>query len=516
MKERDYEILKYYLGIEFIKYVINKDEMDFNKKYEDNLFNKNQVEILNSLFDDLEYYRIDYIKSGGYGDGAISNLKRHYSTKYPSIYNHYREVCNGSFPNLVGNDSLVNFLSNICIREYPKFLIKPISTDSPFDSIDSCSISTKESDEIVELIKLDDIGKLTNNLEGLSCAFNFLTIDRGIEREGLQIAVLPSIIIKRAFDNSCYKMNFKLDEVLNELRRLVEELRELSNNKTTKYSLFAGIMGVVSDDFDELGLGEHILRMIIEDSNPSVTVKKTIINMSSENRTIPTGAIFEIKKDTFLNNDLSLSSEEYGKYQSDIIDKLLFSIIFSTFATNGPKISFVDNGFPLSTGSFNWRNDFFYPQILKITKEQSEKVVEWFNLLSDIDIKSIVTPLNRLKYSLFERIKPEDSIVDAIIAWEGMFSEAFETSFKVTGSISKFLREPEERPNFHKRLKALYNLRSELVHGKKSNLLTEQNVYDIRTEVLNITIECLIKLLKNPKLLKMEPAQRVNQVLVLD
>lgn len=126
--------------------------------------------------------------------------------------------------------------------------------------------------------------------------------------------------------------------------------------------------------------------------------------------------------------------------------------------------------------------------------------------------------MNRLEYAIFERNNLEDSIVDAIIAWEGMFSEAFETTFKVTGSLSKFLNCSENPKEFHKKLKNLYNLRSVIVHGKDDKSakkrLEQSEIEKTRNEVIKIALDCLYKLLNDDNLIKMTASERVNHILL--
>ncbi|MCJ7432336.1 MAG: HEPN domain-containing protein, partial [Anaerolineales bacterium] len=144
------------------------------------------------------------------------------------------------------------------------------------------------------------------------------------------------------------------------------------------------------------------------------------------------------------------------------------------------------------------------------------KMVEWYGILNNKDLKQVRTPLKRLQYAIFERNNPEDAIVDAIIAWEGMFSERFETTFKVTGSIAKILRSGSERDEFFGRLKNLYDLRSNLVHGGTSKLLKKENIQDIRAEVINIGLECVMKIISNDRLLSMSSEERIKAILVFD
>jgi len=98
--------------------------------------------------------------------------------------------------------------------------------------------------------------------------------------------------------------------------------------------------------------------------------------------------------------------------------------------------------------------------------------------------------------------------------WEGMFSEAFETSFKVTASMAKYLAEPADRDELYQRLRKLYTLRSEIVHGKKSKLMTPDNVDSLRSEVIDIGIRCITKLISDHDILPKSSGERVKEILV--
>ncbi|KAA0266307.1 MAG: hypothetical protein EDM79_15930, partial [Chloroflexi bacterium] len=84
-----------------------------------------------------------------------------------------------------------------------------------------------------------------------------------------------------------------------------------------------------------------------------------------------------------------------------------------------------------------------------------------------------------------------------------------------TGSMAKFLRSGTKRDEFFSRLKKLYNLRSDLVHGGTSDLLKHENINDIRAEVISIGLECIMKIIINDRLLAMSSGERIKSILVL-
>jgi hypothetical protein len=176
---------------------------------------------------------------------------------------------------------------------------------------------------------------------------------------------------------------------------------------------------------------------------------------------------------------------------------------------------FIVNGFPLvlcGNTQYSQKNAKKY---VNITKASIDDIKDWYLRLSNIDKQKIQIPLARLNYAIHERDSVEDSIIDAITAWEGMFGGAPETTFKVVGSIAKFLKNINERKEFLKTLKEIYDLRSDIVHGKNKNSMNDENKERLRSEGIKIGLDCLKKLMIDQELLALPPAERVNKILVL-
>lgn len=60
-------------------------------------------------------------------------------------------------------------------------------------------------------------------------------------------------------------------------------------------------------------------------------------------------------------------------------------------------------------------------------------------------------------------------------------------------------------------IKKLYNLRSSIVHGEGVSVSNET-----RSNVIQIGLSCIKKLLNDPKLIALSPEDRVNKVVVFD
>jgi len=81
--------------------------------------------------------------------------------------------------------------------------------------------------------------------------------------------------------------------------------------------------------------------------------------------------------------------------------------------------------------------------------------------------ENLSLPMRRLLRAAAERDDPVDSLVDAVVCWEGLFGATPEISFQVTGAMSVLL-EPSDmasREALFKELRDIYNSRSKVVHG---------------------------------------------------
>lgn len=516
MDKKKYQNIIQYCGTRLINYILNYDvEISRNTDFDSLNLSEKQTSVLDDLHQKITQCRIQFVIQGGYGDGVDFYL-RSLKTDKDSIFNAYRKICEGEFPVIQTEDKVLSFLSSICIREYPNLLIKS-STPLPHQHFNS-NIGIEDYEEFIKLVKADTLDSITNKQEGLEYAFTFTTTD-GLEFY-TQVSTACGIIVSRAFQNACNKMSYDLDSLLNELEISLNSLRKLSEGEEITYSTFVGIKGLNFDGFNCLELGTSTLRQIDDISNPSPHTNSIIVQHCGDGEKYSSGHVFEVRHKMAVSDPVAtkirmISRAVYNE-QDRLLDSLKFAIIFTLLEDRGIGTGFSESGFPLiQPGNYSYGDRSPYKHLTKISDKDTEDIVGWFTCLAESDLSHVQVPLKRLKYAIFERHQSEDSIVDAIIAWEGMFSEAFETTFKVTGSISKYLIDKDGREHFLSRLKKLYGLRSDLVHGKKSKLMGNEDIEELRSEVIKIGLNCLKKLLKDEDLLNMTPQNRVKKIMIM-
>lgn len=515
MNQGQFQQLKQYVGSDLLNYILNCDNISSSSDYNQLGFLVNQDDVLDDLFAKIQQCRIQFIVQGGYGESVDFHL-RQIQSNGTSLFNHYRQICGSRFASPTSADPLVLYLQQICIREYPNLLMKSSGVSHHFPMM-GMNLAMSNYDDFIVLVKDDVLNQITNKKSDLDYAFQFTTTD-GLEFS-TQVYTACSTIITRAFYDSCNRMDYTLLSVLGAIENHINSLRRFAEGEVVNYSSFIGIRGLRFNGFEFIEFSGAVLRQFRDISNPGLHTNRTVVSHGDDIGEY-SGHIFEIFHSTQIasedGNVNTGNSIETNRKQLDLLQKLQFAVVFSSMSNRGPAPVFFELGFPLiSPGncSYNEGNPFQY---IQIDQEKKEKLAKWYGILGDKNLTKVHTPLKRLQYAIFERRNPEDAIVDAIIAWEGMFSEAFETTFKVTGSMAKFLRSGEDRKKLLARLKTLYQLRSDLVHGKDSKLLKNENIEDVRAEVIDIGLECLMKIIGNNRLLSMDSSERIKEILLYD
>jgi hypothetical protein len=524
MNEKQLQNTIRFCGVQLISYILNSDiETIKNSGLNLPLFSETQILVLDDLYKNIIRCQMRSVIEGGHYESAYFYLRTSkIKENDDNLFNVYREKCGGGFPSVETEDKVLNFLLRVSIREYPNLLLKP-SSSSPYQDLHGHSrveFRPEDGRSFSRLVKTDTLNRITNGMQGSEYAFSFTTTD-GLGFR-MQVIGAYATIISRAFQNACNKMNYGINGFLKEVEQCLNSLRKFSRGEEIVYSTFIGIEGLSFHDFSCIELDGATLRQLDDLSNPSPhTTLIAVRHHVGDGEEYLSGHVFEIQhKLTLLKigTDATCTMSEVALHeQNRLLDNLRFSLIFTLLEDKGINIVFSENGFPLMhPGNLYLVRRNPYDYFKTISSKDIEGIRSWFARLSTIELSSVEVPIKRLKYAIFERSQPEDSIVDAIIAWEGMFSEAFETSFKVTGSISKYLRDKNERGEFLCRLKKLYGLRSDLVHGKKNSLARKENIQDLRSEVIRIGIDCLKKLLEDNEFLGMTPPDRVKKIMIMD
>ncbi|MFJ9980178.1 hypothetical protein [Streptomyces cyaneofuscatus] len=165
-------------------------------------------------------------------------------------------------------------------------------------------------------------------------------------------------------------------------------------------------------------------------------------------------------------------------------------------------------------GSVYWNTGDQTPNNTSIKPEKHEELVMIYDVIRKKHPESLNIAMTRLLSAVTSRRDSNDALIDALIAWENIFGTRTETTFRVTASLAKILKEiPEERANLQKELAKLYGIRSAMVHGAKEP--TPDAAATNRERVIRIAIDALRALyFERPELLSMISEDRSKRVLL--
>lgn len=520
MNKSIFELILYKVGGRFLEYVLNyESEINQNLMFEDYNFSTKQIESLIKLNKIIISSEIDSNKI------PLHSLK-YFIFNYNSYFNNIRSSNSGVIYKKNDEDELLNYLFEKISEFYPSLLISEIYSfrnnfnGNYFES--NFPESTKEEEFLIRIIKrnpnLNELTsssriisyKLEDNNGAVNCFYwNFI-----------------SKFIERCFLNCCYRLDYSIKSLFNEVENQYKLLIEISKKKKITSSFFIGIKGLRIIDSNEFYLNENIIiRNINERNNPGI--KDTVSTTRDENdNVIDNGCIIEIivkltSLGKILENDgiITISNEMNDK----TFHCLLYSLLFVKKDIIAPPIqnTFYDCGIPLFK-MFPYKKDKFLPvSQTNITKNEFDEIKDWFLILNSKDLSFIKITLERIKFAIYDRHEPIDSLLDAFIAWESMFSSKISTTNSVTKSILKIL----ERTNFkHSKtnINNYYSLRSSIVHGnpyenkifkgKNSDEISEK-IVEIKKEVIQIAVFVVKELLKDNLLYTKKPDERVKLLL---
>ncbi len=149
-----------------------------------------------------------------------------------------------------------------------------------------------------------------------------------------------------------------------------------------------------------------------------------------------------------------------------------------------------------------------------LTEDECARIEDWARILEQRFTRRLDIAGRRIIAALSHRLEATDRLIDAVTAWESLFSGQVEASLRVTGAIAALL-EPTDGPkrdDLQRHLTKVYNLRSDVVHGRSAD---PQLVYTRSYEATDGAIRALAALLdRRPELIALDPGERSRRLLL--
>jgi Apea-like HEPN len=171
-------------------------------------------------------------------------------------------------------------------------------------------------------------------------------------------------------------------------------------------------------------------------------------------------------------DDSLLSSDVFAKF-ADYADRLCLAMALTLDTNPAPRWFWQTVLTPLALGmGFRGKGVLTFgfippPSGPMLTITQQKHLVRWSERVDRYSDPSIGIAMHRILSSGHGK-NVEDSLIDAVIAWENLFGHggSTETTFRVTTALAILLEdEPAKRLTLSKELKKIYHLRSKVAHG---------------------------------------------------
>ncbi|MET8694967.1 hypothetical protein ABZV65_20750 [Streptomyces bauhiniae] len=165
---------------------------------------------------------------------------------------------------------------------------------------------------------------------------------------------------------------------------------------------------------------------------------------------------------------------------------------------------------PLLGSASAWWNDGRVHTPAAEVGVDAGKVEDIRGWVEDVTVRhprTLRVAMRRILSAASTRTDPVDSLVDAVLAWENMFSDSPETSLRVCGSLALLLEpsDRDKRRDLVRELTGIYSTRSAIIHGNVKEPSVETVSVD-GDRALEVAVEAMRRLYKNPELLRSQNA----------
>jgi len=150
----------------------------------------------------------------------------------------------------------------------------------------------------------------------------------------------------------------------------------------------------------------------------------------------------------------------------------------------------------------------------RLDADECAEIERWALLLKERYSPRLEVASRRVIAALSQRLDPADRLIDAVTAWESLFSADQDASLRVTGSLAWLLKpgSTPEREALQREMALIYRLRSQVVHGRTTDPVI---VSASSLRATELAVLALAGLLQNrPELLPIDSVVRSRRLLL--
>ncbi|MFE5665924.1 hypothetical protein ACFQ7W_18550 [Streptomyces niveus] len=331
-----------------------------------------------------------------------------------------------------------------------------------------------------------------------------------------QLPLLIFHLLNSAFNRCAIAGDDSFQAYVDAVAKNLSDARSLAAGRTAKVPVVLGLSNINISGIDAIPLPGGLLRKVVPGDSlflpPQVKVDALLV-LDMPMKISHKGRHPEDGEDS--NEVWHRASKTFQKWREDLqwhVDCHRLAFMLSNGESDLPGIvqvlQVVVN--PLQGSLYvSWSdgNPYVAASRLRIEEDGADGVSRWVNQVTTRHPRSLRVAMRRILSAASSRTDPSDKLVDAVLAWENIFSDSPETSLRVCGSLSLLLEptDREKRRSLLKELNEIYSTRSAIVHGN-SREPTDETVREHGGRAIEVAVEAMRRLYENPDLLNAQNA----------
>ena len=526
------DILLTIFGETFLRYVLAQDDLCLNSA---NL-SPSQAAVVRTLMDLA--LQIQAQPPAARHIGLVNAILPYVDGKQMTLANTWRGQCGGELTTLSdANDPVLASLLILARDTYPALILpwqgdlmtSDMAISGPVIRHPAWKSFCREllADEDLKALFPAAAGGESEPGEALLEISSVLTVSSG-RTETVQLALVPDTLLSAAYLRYLLPGNTRTQEgFASAIKQVLREARLLAARQSVDVPLIYGVSNIElpADTYLNGPLGT--LRSFDEIDRRFIP---EVVDVGAVLQT--TGTISILQIDTFQADEPERATRGFQKHRTEMdrwiqhadrkCDLMRLAILLSSpregfLVAHQASRTILD---PLQrVPTMRWASiGLVVPGVVpmpitEIGAESLSHVQHWVQKVNSHP-ENLDIAMRRTLSSVAERIDPLDGFIDAVLAWENLFSSRPETSLRVCGAIA-WLLEPnsyDSRTELFNELNKLYASRSNLVHGSAA---TVDNAAGARDRAVQISITCMKYLYDNPDLLRAKNSSVRGRMLLM-
>lgn len=526
------EILPTIFGEDFLRYVLAQDDLRLSGA---NL-SPNQAAVVRTLMDLA--LQMQAQPPAARHLSLVNAILPYVDDKKMTLANTWRRQCGGELITSSGiNDPVLASLLMLARDAYPAFILPrqgdlatsdmaisgPVFRHPARKSFCRALLADKNLKALFPAAPEEE----SEADEALLEISSILTFSSG--RTGtLQLALLPDTLLSAAYLRYLLPGNrYTPEGFASSIEQVMEEARLLAARKSVAVPLIYGISNIELPPATYLKVPLGTLRSFDQTDRRFIP---EVVDVGAVFRT--TGAISILEIDTFHTDEPKRASTRLQKHRTEIdrwlqhadrkCDLMRFAILLASpsegfLVAHQASQTILD---PLQKiPTIRWTAiglgapGMVAKPMTGLGEESLSRVQHWAQKVNDHP-ENLDIAMRRTLSSVAERIDPLDGFIDAVLAWENLFSGRPETNLRVCGAIAWLLQPQsyDRRAELFNELSKLYASRSSLVHGSAA---TVDNAAAARDRAVQISIKCMRRLYDNPDILHAKDSSVRGRMLLM-